>query len=290
MQPYLESGDYGKVRMFTNMPIRNTDYMFCYTSVGWHECNDKYIANRRANGSVNSTIILTISGNGILEAYGKTFELGAGDIFVLPPHTPHAYYTKKDCLWEFYWLHTVDNHATNFVNKIVEDNETVFEYNDIGWLKDNIEKLIAFRDTAFEDHAVEQSKIVSDILHSLLTYKTKNNYDNKRAKDLLDKARYYIERHYAEDITTKNICNELFISQTHLIRLFRKYLETTPYQYLESYRIAKATSLLAHTAQSISDIAESVGYKSSSNFISQFKKHKKITPQQYRKNKVYAEM
>lgn len=290
MQPYLESGDYGKVRMFTNMPIRNTDYMFCYTSVGWHECNDKYGAYRRADGSVNSTILLTISGNGILEAYGKEFELTAGDIVVLPPHTPHAYYTKKSCLWEFYWLHPVDNHATVFINKIVEDNETVFKLNDIEFMQNSLEKLISFREFTFEDHSAEQSKILSDIFHSLLLYQTKNNYDNKRAKDLLDKARFYIEKHYFEDITTKNICNELFISQTHLIRLFRKYLETTPYQYLEAFRIAKATNMLAHTSLSISDIAENVGYKSSSNFISQFKKHKKITPQQYRKNKVYAEM
>ncbi len=290
MQPYTEDGDYGKVRMFTNMPIRNTDYLFCYTSVGWHKCNDKYIANRRVNGSVNSTIIFTPSGNGILEAYGKEFELKAGDIFILPPHTPHAYYPQKNCLWEFYWLHLIDNHATIFINKIVEDNETVFEYKDTDDLSAKIEKLISFRDRTFEDCSVEQSQIISDILHGLLLYKTKNTYENKRAKDLLEKARYYIEMHYCEDINTKNICNELFISQTHLIRLFKKYLDTTPYQYIESYRIAKATSMLAHSTLSISDIAESVGYKSSSNFISQFKKHKKITPQQYRKNKVYAEM
>lgn len=287
---YTVDGDFGKVRIFTNMPIRNTESLFCYTSVGWHECNDTYFANRMTNGSVNTTILLTISGHGMLEVYGKTFELQEGMISVIPPHTPHKYYTKKGCIWEFYWLHPVDNHASRFISKIVENNEPVFMYNDVVWLSENLEKLISFGKNVFEDNSIEQSKILSDIFHNLIRYKTKDNYDNKRVRDLLEKARYYIEQNYQKGITTKSICAELFISQTHLIRLFKKYLDTTPYQYIESYRISKAANYLAHTSLSISAIAESIGYKSSSNFISQFKKHKNVTPQQYRKNKVYAEM
>lgn len=290
MKPFTQDGDYGEIRLFTNMPPRNADCMFCYTSVGWHRCNDKYIADRRTNTSVDSTLILTVSGNGTLEAYGKKISLSAGDIFILPPNTPHAYYAQNGCLWEFYWLHILDNHATNFINKILEDNDAVFAYKEMPALITKLEKLISFSEKTFDDCSVEQSGIISDILHSLLLYKTKNNYESKRTRDVLEKARHYIEKHYCEDINTKNICTELFISQTHLIRLFKKYLGTTPYQYLEAYRIAKAANLLAHSSMSVSDIAESVGYKSSSNFISSFKKHKKITPQQYRKNGVFAEM
>lgn len=284
---YTMDGDFGKVRLFTNVPLKNMEYLFCYTSVGWHRCNDKYLTNRLESGSIDSTLILTVSGSGILEVYGKTFLLSAGDMFVLPPNTPHAYYPEKGRIWEFYWLHILDNHATNFINKIVENNEPVFKYREPDKLIALYEKLIAYKDHFFDDCSVEESKLLSDLMHDLLTYKTKNIYENERVKDLLERALRFIAMHYQEDINTKDICAELFISQTHLIRLFNKHLEITPYQYLEQYRIAKASVLLAHTPLSIADVAASVGYQSSSNFISKFKKYKKLTPQQYRKTKAY---
>ena len=286
---YTMDGDFGKVRLFTNVPLKNMDYLFCYTSVGWHSCNDKYVINRMGSGSIDTTIVLTLSGSGILEVYGKTFQLSAGDLFVLPPNTPHSYYTKKGRNWEFYWLHILDNHATNFIKKIVENNETVFQCQDPAGLAAVYEKLISFKDRFFDDCSIEESRILSDLMHDLLSYQTKNIYENERVKDLLERALRFIAIHYQEDINTKDICAELFISQTHLIRLFNKHLEITPYQYLEQYRIAKAAVLLAQTPLSIADIAANVGYQSSSIFISKFKKYKKLTPQQYRKTKAYVQ-
>ena len=133
------------------------------------------------------------------------------------------------------------------------------------------EKLISFKDRFFDDCSIEESRILSDLMHDLLSYQTKT-YTKTNGSRTCSNGRFVSSRFTIRRILTqKDICAELFISQTHLIRLFNKHLEITPYQYLEQYRIAKAAVLLAHTPLSIADIAANVGYQSSSNFISKFK-------------------
>lgn len=282
----IEELEYGRVRRYRNVPPKNMEYLFCTTSVGWQQTNDTYYVDR-PNGSIDSTIVLTISGEGVFEYNGQKYVMAPGDICIVPPNSPHIYYPAENKEWEFYWIHILNNHATSFINKIVEDNEPVFPCDDAKRIIDLTERLIACGDDTSNDTSVDESRIISDIVHTLLKYETKDIFKNQRAKYILDGAMQYIEKHYAENIKISDLCEKLYISQTHLIRLFNKYFDMTPHQYIEQFRLKKSLVLLAHTYMSIEDIAHRVGYGSPSNFILKFKKMYEITPQQYRKKEAF---
>ena len=72
-------------------------------------------------------------------------------------------------------------------------------------------------------------------------------------------------------------------SCTHLVRLFRKYFDTTPRQYLLELRMRHAKRLLADEKLSVKEISARVGYDNALNFSTGFRKRFGISPSEYRK-------
>ena len=83
-------------------------------------------------------------------------------------------------------------------------------------------------------------------------------------------------------ITVDDITEHIKISKYHFIRLFKKQMGVTPYEYLINYRINQAKILLQTTSRSLFEISYDVGYKSKSNFVAQFKTLVGTTPAKYR--------
>lgn len=93
----------------------------------------------------------------------------------------------------------------------------------------------------------------------------------------------FIHDHYDEDITLEQIASYSHISIGYCGRLFKKILETSPYEYLIDFRIKKSLDLLASNQYTISEVARLVGFNSLSYFIQCFKKKLNTTPKQYQK-------
>lgn len=93
----------------------------------------------------------------------------------------------------------------------------------------------------------------------------------------------FIHDHCDEDITLEQIASYSHISIGYCGRLFKKILETSPYEYLIDFRIKKSLDLLASNQYTISEVARLVGFNSLSYFIQCFKKKLNTTPKQYQK-------
>ena len=75
------------------------------------------------------------------------------------------------------------------------------------------------------------------------------------------------------------------ISRSHLFRSFQTYLGKSPKEYLSEYRIKQACHLLKETDLSVSAIAYSVGFENNLYFSKAFKKQKRVSPSEYRKDR-----
>ena len=69
-----------------------------------------------------------------------------------------------------------------------------------------------------------------------------------------------------------------------LMRLFRRYLNTSPHEYLTSLRMVEASHLVGGTELPMKEIAEMLGYANSLYFSSVFHRHFGMSPKQYRKS------
>lgn len=80
-------------------------------------------------------------------------------------------------------------------------------------------------------------------------------------------------RDFAEPLELDSLAAAVHISPNHLIRLFRKELQTTPHQFRDRLRIEHAQSRLRQPDVRIKEVAIDLGFKHLSHFSKWFKRH-----------------
>jgi AraC family transcriptional regulator len=94
----------------------------------------------------------------------------------------------------------------------------------------------------------------------------------------------YIEDNLLKTINLEMLANQANISKYHFCRLFKRYMGTTPMQFVLARRIIKAKELLRREGLTISMVAAEAGFSELSSFTEQFKKFTGKTPTQYKKS------
>lgn len=109
--------------------------------------------------------------------------------------------------------------------------------------------------------------------------------DEQRIKDAI----LFIEEHFSEPLTLDDIAESIHISKSECCRCFQRVLRLTPFEYLLKYRIFYATKLIQRqdpAANSISNLALTVGFGNISYFNKVFKRFLHMTPTEYKKQEM----
>lgn len=93
----------------------------------------------------------------------------------------------------------------------------------------------------------------------------------------------YITENFQEKITLQFLSDKFSISSSYLSHVFTKMYGYSPIEYLIRARVVFATEHLKKSDMSIEQIAEKVGYTSTSHFIQQFAERIGETPADYRR-------
>ncbi|MBQ9166165.1 MAG: helix-turn-helix domain-containing protein [Oscillospiraceae bacterium] len=102
-------------------------------------------------------------------------------------------------------------------------------------------------------------------------------------EDKLKVALAYMQAHYAEPITVKELADQCGFSQVHFMNIFKAALGSTCIEYLIEYRLAFAAIDLKETDHSIMQVAMDNGFQNISYFNRIFKKRYHCTPSAYRR-------
>jgi AraC-like DNA-binding protein len=97
-----------------------------------------------------------------------------------------------------------------------------------------------------------------------------------------------IEHQFARRISIAELARAAGLSPTHLHRLFRERLGTTPLAALVRRRLAHACVLLAHEDLAIGRVGIAAGFPDAVHFIRVFKSHHGCTPLAYRRRHTYS--
>ena len=104
-----------------------------------------------------------------------------------------------------------------------------------------------------------------------------------RSLSLLDQMLLFVDNHYRGDCNLADVAEELKYDYTYLSKLFKEKTGMTYNQYLNQYRVSKASYLLNNKDMDVADIAHQVGYNSTRTFNWEFRKIKGTTPATYRR-------
>jgi AraC-like DNA-binding protein len=135
-------------------------------------------------------------------------------------------------------------------------------------------------------NSFSQSLKMTGQLYLLLELLTEEAGEDKRQKgrdaDVVRSAIGFIDQRYSYAISVEDVADYAGVSRSTLFRIFTRYLEISPKEYLDSYRIRKAMYLLKETDLTIGAIAVSVGYDNGLYFSKAFHKMTGQSPSLYR--------
>lgn len=93
----------------------------------------------------------------------------------------------------------------------------------------------------------------------------------------------YVQNHFGEAITLRQVADIMGYSPYYLTRLFKKYFGCTLTEYLADVRVQRSKQLLVKENIAIGEVAVLCGFESANYFSSCFRSHVGTTPSQYRK-------
>ncbi len=93
----------------------------------------------------------------------------------------------------------------------------------------------------------------------------------------------YIDEHFAERLSLADLARVSGMSVPSFRRTFAQVMEMTTGDYIATIRINHARKLLSTTGLKVYDIAEACGFYDQSHFIRTFKRLRRLTPAQYRR-------
>ncbi len=93
----------------------------------------------------------------------------------------------------------------------------------------------------------------------------------------------FVNKSYMQNLTLSSICNELHYTVPYVSAKFRNEIGMTFTDYLQNTRIENSCRLLIETNDSISEIAQRIGYSNTKFFNKIFKSIIKTTPSKFRK-------
>ena len=92
----------------------------------------------------------------------------------------------------------------------------------------------------------------------------------------------YIENHFGEDCTLKDVAHRLQYDYAYLSKLFKRFAGISFTEYLNNYRISQACILLDEVSDSVTKISERCGYNNLRTFHRNFRRIMGVSPQEYR--------
>ena len=128
------------------------------------------------------------------------------------------------------------------------------------------------------------NKLADKYLVTESPVKEKNILEDENA--FVHEAKNYIEEHYSENLSIKDVAEQIGISSGYLSTMFNQNLGLGFAEYLNGLRIEHACVYLEQNYLKVYEIAYKVGFRDEKYFTKVFKKIKGMSPKEYRNNEV----
>lgn len=286
---YDKDGSFGKVR-FGYIPVK-TVYDGVLDQVllsGWHRVNDQYVIIRE-NGDPGTrpdyyVILFTVGGQGELVMGEEHKFLLPGSCAFVPAWKQSAYFTSAGREWEFYWIHVTGTNAKTILSDLERFGKHSFEGSDYHEYLRIVSGIVDSERTG-QDYEIYTAGLIMQLLLLAERDLRAEKLPAAAGGRVVMKVKQYLEEHYGEKLNIGDLARSSFISEEHLIRLFRKETGMTPHRYLMELRISQARKLLRLSPFTVGHIAQVCGFSSIRAFCTQYKAFTGQTPTEARSSK-----
>jgi AraC-like DNA-binding protein len=124
--------------------------------------------------------------------------------------------------------------------------------------------------------------LINNAQHSKIDFRRLECIPTDEVPFYLNKIIEYINDNINAKIEVKELVKLSAWSYDYFIKLFKKYLYKTPYEYILHKKINKSKAFLIGSNMPITEIAIMLSFESYSNYFNAFKKEVGLTPKAFR--------
>ncbi|MBD2840234.1 AraC family transcriptional regulator [Pseudomonas sp. JM0905a] len=228
----------------------------------------------------DNLLIYCRSGQGWLETGDGRFDVGGGDLLLLPKGRAHAYGADAQRPWSIYWVH--------FEGELVEDylrplGQSVLHR--IGVqprLLADFDALLGLRKQGLNlPHFVHAAHQLQTLLTSLAVLPVRGYLKSGRVLDV-DAVQAVMRAHLHDSLNLDQLAAQFKLSRFHFAKTYRALTGHAPIQDFIQLKMAHACRLLDEGDQGVKQIAEQLGYEDVYYFSRLFRKVVGMAPSHYR--------
>ena len=228
----------------------------------------------------------------------ESMPLRAGDYFIIDPGSAHSYKDTKDfeiinCLFLPEYIDRalgecpslsslLSNQVLRFgvpidiraADRILHDEDK------------SVGKLIRLMENEYVQQNVGYMELLRCYLTQVLVLavRASEHAEQSRVRHRATAAVVeYLQQNYAQPLSLDTISSRFGYTPQYLSSLFHKDTGTTIQDFLQRLRVEEACRLM-DSKVSLTELAQAVGYTDTKHFSKVFRKHKGISPREYRSN------
>ena len=254
-------------------------------------------------------LVYLISGRGLHRIGTRSYPIQAGDVYVISPDEPHAYYPldgEQVRIVNVLFVPSILDEALLSSTALAglakllyieplfrEEVQFAHRLNLQGGAAYRVETLL--REMAQEEQARAPGyELVLRNLFCMLLVLLSRAYEQQltsagvepefsRRHAVVEAAVSYIEAHHAEPLSLHDIARHTAMSPSRLAHVFKEHTRRSILAYLHEYRISRVCAGLLASDAPVSELALSFGYGDLGFFYRVFRRHTGCSPTEYRR-------
>lgn len=247
---------------------------------GREQCAPGYYINRR-NFPFYS-IEFVVGGKGQLTLDDKVFSLDAGNVFAYGPGIPHVIRNHQHAPLEKFFLDFVGRDAEGLLRRCGLLGHVVHAVSPATLLR-TFEELIHYG----LQHSHSSNEICAVLTRLLILKISETALAVHEARSpafaTYQRCRNWVNDRYMSISSLWEFADMCHLDAAYLCRLFKRFDQQTPYQYLLRLRMNHATELLLTPGTLVKEVAEKLGFDDAFHFSRTFKKVLGISPGHFAK-------
>ncbi len=260
-------------KKLVSLSVYNTGYQKCLPNHQWGPgIRDHFLLHH------------VISGEGYYIHNNTTYNLRAGDTFLIYPFDEASYYADYESPWEYAWVGFAGTDASTILHAagFSKDHPVITQTQNSDYIRRQLIRIYEASGSNLYNEVEMTGRLYTALSGFLDSNIAETNTAITSYESYTQKAIEFIHTNYSYPISVVDIAYYVGISRSHLFRAFQETLKLSPKEYLTQFRINQASTLLKHSDLSITVIGRSVGFEDNLNFSKSFKKHTTLSPSAFR--------
>ncbi|MBR2768495.1 MAG: helix-turn-helix domain-containing protein [Solobacterium sp.] len=251
---------------------------FC-TEAGLFYAKEQFHTTRDYKDSY--LLFYTIDGCGIIEQNDVTIRLLPDMALLINCRSPQSYRTDPEYgKWTHYWIHFDGEGMKGLEDLLIPAEKNCAVALRAAEFKTQFDQILTDLESPSSAAVLKNSLLIHTLLTGMIL---RPEEPVSRNQKLIEKSAAYIQQHFSQHIELDTLLDLAHMSRAYYMRMFRKYMGTTPYNYILSLRITRAKEYLEVTDLPVHEIALLTGFSDDSSFSTRFSSMTGISPLNYRK-------